>query len=106
MTRKICKKLRLAQGKFTDLANYVRSSSPREALRFTQRFFKIWENGAAMCDVFVTSCATNESLYGRISAKYKSSKLFWSILEDNKQNKHENRGKKTVWILRVDRRFA
>ena len=48
----------------------------------------------------------NESLYRRISTKYKSSKIFWRILEDNKQNKHENRGKKTVWILRADRRFV
>ena len=31
-----------------------------------------------------------------IMTKYKSSKLFWRILEDNKQKKRENRGKKTV----------
>ena len=75
-------------------------------LSFTQRFFKIWENGAETCDVFVTSFAMNESLYRRISTKYKSSKLFWRILEDNKQNKQENWGKKTVWMLRADRRFV
>ena len=34
--------------------------------------------------------AKNESLYRRMSTKYKSSKLFWRILEDNKQNKREN----------------
>ena len=61
---------------------------------------------ADACGVFVTSFAKNESLYRRISTKYKSSKLFWRILEDNKQNKRENRGKKTVWILRADSRFA
>ena len=111
--RKNRKKLRyfqlppnLAHGKFIDLANYVRSSNLQGALSFTQRFFRIWENGAAMCDVFVTTFATNESLYGWISTKYKSSKLFWRILEDNKQNKLENRGTKTVWILRADRRFV
>ena len=43
--------------------------------------------------------AKNESLmYRRISTKLKSSKLFWRILEDNKQNKCKNRGKKTVRI--------
>ena len=54
----------------------------------------------------MASFAKIESLYRRISTKYKSSKLFWRILEDNKQNKRENRGKKTVWILRADSRFA
>ena len=56
--------------------------------------------------VFLTSFAKNESLYRRISTKYKSSKLFWRILEDDKQNKRENRGKKTVWILRGDSRLG
>ena len=32
--------------------------------------------------------------------KYKSSKLFWRILEDNKPKKRENRGKKTVNAIR------
>ena len=52
MTRKNRKKLRyfqlppnLVRGKFIDLANYVPSSSPRGALSFTQRNFRIWENG-------------------------------------------------------------
>ena len=53
------------------------------------------------CGVFVTSFAKNESLYRRISTKYKSSKLFWRILEYNKQNKWENKVRKTVWILCV-----
>ena len=44
----------------------------------------------------MTSFAKNESLYQRISTKYKSIKLFWRILEDNKPHKRENRGKKTV----------
>ena len=61
---------------------------------------------ADACGVFVTSFAKNESLYRQISTKYKSSELFWRILEDNKQNKHENQCKKTVWILRADSRFA
>ena len=40
----------------------------------------------------------NERLYRRMSTKYKSSKLFWRILEDNKQNKRENWGKETLRI--------
>ena len=42
--------------------------------------------------------ANNESLYRRMSTKYKSSKLFWRILEDNKQNKRENWSKETLRI--------
>ena len=42
--------------------------------------------------------AKNASLYRRMSTKYKSSKLFWRILEDNKQNKRENWGKETLRI--------
>ena len=37
-------------------------------------------------------------MYRRILTKHKSSKLFWRILEDNKQGKRENPGKKTVRI--------
>ena len=44
----------------------------------------------------MTAFAKNESLYRRIWTKYKSSKLFWRILEDKKPDKRENRGKKTV----------
>ena len=62
-------------------------------------FFKSAKNGASVGKNFVTCFAKNESLYRRISTKYKSSKLFWRILEDNKQNKRENRGKKTVRIF-------
>ena len=47
---------------------------------------------------FVAGFAKNESLYRRIVTKYKWSKLIWRILEDNKQNKLENWGKKTVRI--------
>ena len=62
-------------------------------------FLKSSENGASVGKNFVAAFAKNESFYGRISTKYKSSKLFWRILEDNKQNKRENRGKKTVRIF-------
>ena len=48
----------------------------------------------------MTAFAKNESLYRRIWTKYKSSKLFWRILEDNKPNKLEKRGKKTVNAIR------
>ena len=48
----------------------------------------------------MTAFAKNESLYRRIWTKYKPSKLFWRILEDNKPNKLENRGKKTVNAIR------
>ena len=48
----------------------------------------------------MTAFAKNESLYWRIWTKYKSRKLFWRILGDNKPNKLENRGKKTVNAIR------
>ena len=48
----------------------------------------------------MTAFAKNESLYWRIWTKYKSTKLFWRILGDNKPNKLENRGKKTVNAIR------
>ena len=57
-------------------------------------FSKTEKNGGRTGEVFVAAFAMNESLYRRISTKYKSSELFWSILEDNKQNKRENRGRK------------
>ena len=49
---------------------------------------------------FVAGFAKNdhESLYRRILTKYKSSKLFERILEDNKQDKRENPGKKIARI--------
>ena len=62
-------------------------------------FFKSSENGASVGKNFVAAFAKNESFYRRISTKYKSSKLFWRILEDNKRNKRENRGNKTVRIF-------
>ena len=94
----------LAHRKLIDLANYhdyVLSSSPHRVLSFTQRFLKklgheIWRSDAA-------AFAENESLYGRISTEYKSSKLFWRILEDNKPKNRENRGKKTVHGMRRSR---
>ena len=62
-------------------------------------FFKSSKNGAYVGKNFVAAFAKNESFYRRISTKYKSSKLFWRILEDNKRNKRENRGNKTVRIF-------
>ena len=84
----------LAHRKLIDLANYVPSSSPHHVLSFTQRFLKklLWRSNAA-------AFAKNESLHRRISTEYKSSKLFWRILEDNKPKNRENRGKKTVRIF-------
>ena len=66
------------------------SSSPRSVISFTQRF---------RCGKDIV--AKSKSLYRRTSStnKYKSSKLCWRILEDNKQNKRENRGKNTVRIF-------
>ena len=43
----------------------------------------------------------HDSLYQRILTKYKSSKLFWGILDDNKQDKRENPGKKTIRIVEL-----
>ena len=56
--------------------------------------------------MFCRGFANNESLYRRISTKYKLSKLFWRILEDNKQSKRENRGKKTVRIFACRARYV
>ena len=66
------------------------SSSLRSVISFTQRF---------RCGKDIV--AKSKSLYRRTSStnKYKSSKLCWRILEDNKQNKRENRGKNTVRIF-------
>ena len=69
---------------------------PRSFELFETIFFKSSKNGASVGKNFVAAFAKNESFYRRISTKYKSSKLFWRILEDNKRNKRENRGKKTV----------
>ena len=66
-----------------DLANYVPSSSLQGVFSLTQ-FGK--NGGPVEKDSFV-GFAKNESLYRRISTKYKSSKLFWRIVEDNKQNR-------------------
>ena len=107
MTKKNSKKSRyfwfspnLAHRKLIDLAKYVPSSSFRGVLSFTQRFFKRRRHSGFICRGFLF--AKNESLYRRISTKYckyKSSKLFWRILEDNKQNKHENGDIITVRIF-------
>ena len=72
---------------------------PRSFELFETIFFKSSKNGASIGKNFVAAFAKNESLYRRISTKYKSSKLFWRILEDNKRNKRENRGNKTVRIF-------
>ena len=70
----------LAHRKLIDLANYVPSSSPHRVLSFEKlESMAIWY----VID-FLAAFTKNESLYRRISTKYKSSKLLWRILEDNK----------------------
>ena len=66
----------------------------REFWASRNHFFKSCKNGGPVGKDFVAGFAKNESLYGRILTKYKSSKLFWRILENNKQNKRENQGEK------------
>ena len=81
-------------------------SSPRgvwASRNYLSNFDKMSVNA---CGVFVTSFAKNESLYWRISTKYKSSELFWRILEDNKQNKRENGVRKQFESRVPDSRFA
>ena len=73
--------------------------APNEFWASRNDFFKSSKNGASVGKNFVAAFAKNESLYRRISTKYKSGKLFWRILEDNKRNKRENSGKKTVRIF-------
>ena len=81
-----------------DSANYVPSSSPHPVFELHATIFqKLIKKNAGPT---VTAFAKNESLYQRIWTKYKSSKLFWRILEDNKPNKRENGGKKTVNAIR------
>ena len=80
----------LAHRKLIDLAKFGPSSSPRAVLSFTQRFFIFVVKWPSPSCVFVASFAKNESLYRRIWTKYKSSELFWRILQYNKQNKPEN----------------
>ena len=82
-TRKIIsKKLRyfrlppnLAHRKWIDVTNYVACSTEPPIGSFTQC-------NDFCCGYF--AFAKSESLYQRITTKYKSSKLFWRILEDNK----------------------
>ena len=62
-------------------------------------FVKSSKSGASVGKNFVAAFAKNENFYRRISTKYKSSELFWRILEDNKRNKRENRGNKAVRIF-------
>ena len=84
----------LAHRKLIDLANYVPSSSPHRVFELHATIFqKIKRMSVVQC---MTAFTKNESLYRRIWTKYKSSKLFWRILEDNKPNKRKNRGKKTI----------
>ena len=61
-------------------------------------FFKSGKNGGPVGKNFVAGFAKNEDLYRQISTKHKSSKLLWRILDNNKQNKREDQGKKTVRI--------
>ena len=72
---------------------------PREFWASRNDLSNFEKMSADACGVLLTSFAKNESLYRRISTKYKSSKLFWRILEDNKENRRENLGKKTVLNL-------
>ena len=88
----------LAQRKLIDLANHLSSSSPCGLLTVTHRAFEILNFMASSREFLWAGFAKNGSLYRRISTKYKSSKLFWRILEDNKQNKRENWGKETLRI--------
>ena len=81
-----------------DLANYVPSSSPHPVFELHATIFQKLKKMSVLRTV--TAFAKNESLYQRIWTKYKSSKLFWRILEDNKPTKRENRGKKTVNAIR------
>ena len=106
LTKENRKKLRyflfppdLAHRKLIDLANYLPSSSSRGVWASRNDFFKSGKNGGLVGKDFVAGFAKNESLHRRISTKYKSSKLFWRILEDNKQNKRENWGKRTVRVF-------
>ena len=80
-----------------DLANYVPSCSPHCVFELHVTIFQKLKKNVGPT---VTAFSKNESLYRRIRTKYKSSKLFWRILEDNKPNKRENRGKKTANAIR------
>ena len=87
--------------------------SPQEVNRFTQlcaslqlplcfelhaTHAKIFQN-LRKTTVVVAAFSKTESLYRPISTKYKSSKLIWRILEDNKQkNTKIDRDEKTVRI--------
>ena len=73
------------------------SPSPRGLPASRHDFLKTEKYGKD----FVAGFAKNESLYRQSLTKYKWSKLFWRVLEDNKQNKRENRGKKTVRIINL-----
>ena len=88
----------LAQRKLIDLANHLPSSSPCGLLTVTHRAFENFEFYGESQGIFVSQLCENASLYRRMSTKYKSSKLFWRILEDNKQNKRENWSKETLRI--------
>ena len=104
--KKIRKKLRyfwlppiLAHQKLIGLANCVAVSAPQSVISFMQWSFKNWEKWKSMRQGFAAAFAKNESLYQQISTKYKSSKLFWRILEDKKRNRRENCSRKTVRIF-------
>ena len=86
----------LAHRKLIDLANYVRSSSSHRVLSFTQRFFKNWERSDGGCGGFCEEWKHVSTNFNQIQVKQIILKDY--ILEDNKQNKRKNRGKKTVRI--------
>ena len=70
---------------FKDPIMRISVSGPGEFWASRNDFSKFEKISPATWDVFLTSFAKNESFYRRISTKYQSSKLFWRILEDNKQ---------------------
>ena len=56
--------------------------------------------------VVVAAFSKTESLYRRISTKYKSSKLIWRVLEDNKQKKTQKsrwENSKNLHVLSLSR---
>ena len=89
----------LAHQKLIGLANCVAVSAPQSVISFMQWSFKNWEKWKSMRQGFAAAFAKNERLHQQISTKYKSSKLFWRILEDKKRNRCENCSRKTVRIF-------
>ena len=103
MTRKNCVTSDCRQiwptGKLIDLANHLPSSSPRGILSFTQRFFQIWYKWRSRLEGFCCGFCEEWKL---VSTNFNQIQVKQIILKDSgdtKQNKRENRGKKTVRIF-------